>query len=129
MSSGDSDHSETGETPGGTDKPGDSTHAERQGSFGAAREPKTGDAAPVGIYATVAMVAGLLYIWLCFAGKRGMTEASKRECVSAIAGWSKKGGRCRRSVALAAIFFVLVYYHSIGKCAEAEFGSSMQAAK
>ena len=147
-----------GETPGGTDTPGDSQedegagtpgeedqtdgddgntgtasggsgHTGRPGDPGAAQEPKTGDGAPVGVYATVAMVSGLLYTQLYFAGKKGMTKARKSELVSAIAGWAKKGGKCRRYAALAAIFFILVYYHSIGKCTEAEFGENMQAVK
>ena len=75
------------------------------------------------------MVSGLLYTQLYFAGKKGMTKARKSELVSAIAGWAKKGGKCRRYAALAAIFFILVYYHSIGKCTEAEFGENMQAVK
>ena len=50
----------------------------------------------------------------------GMTEETKRELVSWLVGWAKQGGRIRKYLALAAVFVLLVYYHSIGKktCAE-----------
>lgn len=84
-------------------------------------EPKTGDNTPLELCATLAMIAGFAYLLLYFADKeRGMTEETKNELVSGLAGWAKQGGRIRRYLALAAIFVLLVYYHSIGKktCAE-----------
>ena len=84
-------------------------------------EPATGDAAPLEIYATLAMIAGFSYVLLYFTDrKRGMTEETKRELVSRLVGWAKQGGRIRKYLALAAVFVLLVYYHSIGKktCAE-----------
>ena len=35
--------------------------------------------------------------------------------VSCLVGWAKQGGKIRKYLALAAIFVLLVYYHSIGK--------------
>ena len=84
-------------------------------------EPKTGDAAPLELYATLAMIAGFAYLLLYFADrKRGMTEETKRELVSRLVGWARQGGRFRKCLALAAVFVLLVYYHSIGKktCAQ-----------
>ena len=84
-------------------------------------EPATGDAAPLEIYATLAMIAGFSYVLLYFTDrKRGMTEETKRELVSRLVGWAKQGGRIRKYLVLAAVFVLLVYYHSIGKktCAE-----------
>lgn len=79
-------------------------------------EPATGDAAPLEIYATLAMIAGFSYVLLYFTDrKRGMTEETKRELVSRLVGWAKQGGRIRKYLALAAVFVLLVYYHSIGK--------------
>ena len=79
-------------------------------------EPKTGDAAPTEIYATAAMIAGLTYLLLYFMEEsRGMTEREKEVFVAAFIRWAKKGGRFRRCCAIAAIFCLLVYYHSIGK--------------
>lgn len=77
-------------------------------------EPKTGDIPRLEIYATVAMISGMLYLYLGD-GKRGMAEEEKKEIVSRLIGWAKKGGCIRRWLALAAIFFLLLYYHSIGK--------------
>lgn len=79
------------------------------------KEPKTGDTSQVDIYATVAMIAGLLYLLLYFADKeRGITEEEKNELVSALIRWAKRGGCLRRYTAIAAIFCLLCYYHSIG---------------
>lgn len=79
-------------------------------------EPATGDAAPLEIYATLAMIAGFSYVLLYFTDrKRGMTEETKRELVSRLVGWAKQGGRIRKYLAFAAVFVLLVYYHSIGK--------------
>lgn len=81
------------------------------------REPKTQDCSPgVAVYATIAMISGLLYILLYFTTEQsGMTEADKNEAVGRLIAWAKKGGKLRRYLALAAILCVLVYYHSIGK--------------
>lgn len=79
-------------------------------------EPKTGDVSPVEIYATIAMVSGLTYLLLYFMDEeRGMTEREKDVFVAAFIRWAKKGGKFRKCCALAAIFCLLVYYHSIGK--------------
>ena len=79
-------------------------------------EPKTGDSAPLEIYATLAMIAGFAYLLLYFADrKRGMSEETKRELVSRLVGWAKRGGRIRKCLALAAIFVLLVYYHGTRK--------------
>lgn len=88
----------------GTDKKG--------GALGS--EPKTGDAPRIEIYATIAMISGLLYLYLG-GMERGMTEREKKELVSRLIGWAKRGGSFRRGAALVIIFFVLLYYHSIGK--------------
>ena len=79
-------------------------------------EPKTGDATPLELSATLAMIAGFGYLLLYFTDKeRGMTEERKKELVSCLVAWAKQGGRLRKYIALAAIFVLLVYYHSIGK--------------
>ena len=86
-------------------------------------EPATGDnSMRVEVYATIAMIAGLLYVLLYFiTGTNGMTEEEKNETVSRILSWAKKGGRCRKYAAIAAIFCVLFYYHSIGKRVNVEW--------
>ena len=79
-------------------------------------EPKTGENMAVEVYATVAMIAGLMYLLSYFDSEKcGMTEAEKRELLTRIIKWSRKGGWFRIGLALAAIFLLLVYYHSIGK--------------
>lgn len=84
-------------------------------------EPKTGGAVPVELYATLAMISGLTYLLLYFTDHSGgMTEETKKELVSRLIRWAKHGrtahGRMiRRYLALAAIFGLLVWYHSIGK--------------
>ncbi len=79
-------------------------------------EPKTQDDTPIELCATLAMISGLTYLLLYFTDRRhGMSEETKKELVSRMIGWAKRGGRIRRLVALAAIFVLLVYYHSIGK--------------
>ena len=79
------------------------------------KEPKTGDTSHVDIYATIAMIAGMLYLLFYFADREGgMTEEEKNERVSALIRWAKKGGWLRRYAAIAAIFCLLCYYHSIG---------------
>lgn len=79
-------------------------------------KPETGDAAPVELYATLAMIAGFSYLLLYFTNRRrGMTEETKQELVSRIVMWAKRGGKIRRMPALIAVFVLLAYYHSIGK--------------
>ena len=79
-------------------------------------EPKTGDVSAVELYATLSMIAGFTYLLAYFADRRhGMSEETKKELVSKLIAWAKKGKTMRRLLALAAIFMLLVYYHSIGK--------------
>lgn len=87
------------------------------------KEPNTGDFAPIECYATLSMIAGFAYLLLYFGdSKRGMSEETKKELVTGLIGWAKKGGKIRKLLAIAAIFLLLVYYHSIGKktCVEWE---------
>ncbi|MCM1101401.1 MAG: InlB B-repeat-containing protein [Clostridium sp.] len=98
----------------------DSDNSDSEDSVTPARtrdnEPKTGDNTSVEWYATLAMIAGLTYLLLYFSDRRrGMTEETKRELVSRLVAWARRGGRIRKYLALAAIFALLVYYHSIGK--------------
>ncbi len=81
------------------------------------KEPKTGDSLPnVAVYATLAMISGLLYVLLYFTTEQsGMTEEDKDEAVARLIAWAKEGGKLRRCVALVLVFCVLIYYHSIGK--------------
>lgn len=79
------------------------------------REPKTGTQEPVWLYATIGMIAGLSYIMLLFTEDHGMTEEAKKEYIARMVEWAKRGGVFRRMIALAGIFMLLVYYHSIGK--------------
>lgn len=89
----------------------------RESAMPTEKEPKTGNSFPhVEIYATTAMISGLLYVVLYFTPEQGgMTESVKKEIVARLVAWAKRGGKLRRYVALAVIFCVLVYYHSIGK--------------
>ena len=90
--------------------------ADAEGTGAEGREPKTGDATQVEIYATAAMIAGLAYLLLYFMEEgRGMTEREKEVFVAAFIRWAKKGGRFRKCCAIVAIFCLLAYYHSIGK--------------
>lgn len=80
------------------------------------KEPKTGDTTHAEVYATIAMIAGLTYLLLYFMEEgRGMSEREKDAFVAAFIRWAKKGGTFRRCCAMAAIFCLLTYYHSIGK--------------
>lgn len=98
---------------GSSEGASDTSAAERTAN---GKEPKTGDTDYVEIYATLAMIAGLTYLLLYFMEEgRGMTEREKEVFVAAFIRWAKKGGRFRRCCAVAAIFCLLVYYHSIGK--------------
>lgn len=88
------------------------TAADTQG-----KEPETGDSTYLEIYATLAMIAGLTYMLLYFIEEgRGMSEREKEVFVAAFIRWAKKGGTFRKCCALVAIFCILAYYHSVGKC-------------
>lgn len=79
-------------------------------------EPKTGDSSGIELYATLAMIAGLSYVLLYFADRRrGMSEEKKNELTARLVRFARGGGRFRRMLAVAAIFLLLLYYHSIGK--------------
>lgn len=79
-------------------------------------EPKTGDHMSLELSATLAMISGMAYLLLYFTDDRyGMKEETKRELVAKLIAWAKRGGRVRMLLALAVIFLLLVYYHSIGK--------------
>lgn len=85
--------------------------------------PETGDSAPIEFYATLSMIAGFTWLLLYFSDrKRGMTEETKKRLVSRIVAWAKRGSKIRKYPAIAVIFVLLVYYHSIGKktCGEWE---------
>ncbi len=85
-------------------------------------EPQTGDPMNVQVYATLAMVAGFLYLLLYFASDNpGITEKEKEELVSRMLGWAKRGGIVRKLSVFAALFFFLLYYHSIGKSENREW--------
>lgn len=94
----------SGQTAGGT------------GTTANGKEPKTGDASYLEVYATLAMIAGLTYLLLYIMEEsRGMTEREKEAFVAAFIRWGKKGGAFRKCCAMAAIFGLLLYYHAIGK--------------
>lgn len=83
---------------------------------GQAKEPKTGDASYIEVYATLAMIAGLTWLLLCFMEeRRGMSVREKEVFVAAFIRWAKKGGIFRKCCAFAAIFCILAYYHGIGR--------------
>ncbi len=85
-------------------------------------EPETGDTSHVEIYATIGMISGLFYLLLYFTDREsGMTEEQKKEIVGALVEWAKKGTCIRKYAALAIIFVILLYYHSIGKRTTAEW--------
>lgn len=85
-------------------------------------EPNTGERSFIEIYASIAMIAGLSYIRLYFEnGKKGMTEKEKKEMIAMLVGWAKKGKWLRKYAAMIAIFFLLAYYHSIGKNVDVEW--------
>ena len=80
------------------------------------KEPKTGDASYLQVYATLAMIAGLTYLLLyVLEESRGMSEREKEAFVAAFIRWGKKGGAFRKGCAVIAIFCLLAYYHIIGK--------------
>ncbi len=84
-------------------------------------EPKTGDSVSVKVYATLAMIAGLSYLLLYFAPDNGITEKEKEEMVSRLLRWAKGGGLARKILTFIALFFFLLYYHSIGKSVDMEW--------
>lgn len=85
--------------------------------------PDTGDHTHLALHATLTMVAGFSYLLLYFADRRkGMTEEKKKELVSRLIRWGRKGGKFRRLLAAAVIVLLLVYYHSIGKKTALEWG-------
>lgn len=96
---------------------------EKPGGFPrpAGPEPRTGESSHVKIYATFAMIAGFGYLLLYFAEENGITEKEKNEIIQRLVNWAKKGGRIRRTLALASIFLFLAYYHSIGKSVTVEW--------
>lgn len=106
---GSSAPAQTNSAASGADKAGGVSGSGQRGS-----EPKTGGTPRIEIYATIAMISGMLYLYFGVM-ERGMTEAEKKELVSRLIGWAKRGGSFRRGSALVIIFFVLFYYHSIGK--------------
>ena len=86
------------------------------GTAAGGKEPKTGDASHMEVYATLAMIAGLTYLLLYIMEEsRGMSEREKEAFVAAFIRWGKKGGAFRKCCAMAAIFGLLMYYHTIGK--------------
>lgn len=107
-------------TPFVTEMPGDSGRPGGSGGPGK-NEPRTGDSTQIKIYATAAMIAGFSYLLLYFEGEHGITESQKEEIVYHLVSWAKKGGAIRRMLGLAAIFFFLAYYHSIGKSVTVEW--------
>lgn len=107
-------------TPFVTEMPGDSGRPGGSGGPGK-NEPRTGDSTHIKVYATAAMIAGFSYLLLYFEGEHGITESQKEEIVYHLVSWAKKGGAIRRMLGLAAIFFFLAYYHSIGKSVTVEW--------
>lgn len=106
------------------DNNGSSNNANNNnGSAQKDKEPKTGhQAISLEIYATIAMIAGLSYLILYLNGdKNGMTEEEKNLLTGNIIRWAHKGSRFRILPALAAIFLLLFYYHSIGKAVTVEW--------
>ncbi len=113
-------------------KDNDKTNSEADGKYpvknssanggGRDNEPNTGADFHIEIYASLAMIAGLSYIRLYFEnGKKGMTEKEKEEIIARLVGWAKKGNQIRKYVAIAAVFCILAYYHSIGKSVAVEW--------
>lgn len=86
-------------------------------------EPKTSHTSHIELYATIALIEGLSYLMLMFTSERGMTEKKKKELISILIEWAKEGGALPRLLALAAIFVLLAYYHSIGKQVTEEWSS------
>lgn len=86
------------------------------------QEPGTGEDTHLELYTTLAMIAGTTYLLLYFTErKHGMTQERKQELVSGLISWAKQGGNLRKPLALTAIFFILLYYHSIGRQLDMEW--------
>lgn len=83
------------------------------------REPQTGEFTHVEIYATLSMIAGFTYLLLYFTENGTMTEEKKELLVSRLILWAQRGGKLRKITALAVIFLLLAYYHSIGRQSDA----------
>ncbi len=114
-SDGDGSGGSDGDGNGGSGGNGTGGSSNRTGQT-TGSEPRTGEGTSLYLYATLAMVAGFAYLLLYFTEHRGgMTEEKKEVLVSALVAWAKKGGKIRRLAAIAVIFFLLAYYHSIGK--------------
>ena len=81
--------------------------------------PETGDENQMKIYLAIAAAAGsgFLLLYLSDHGD-SMTEEAKKKRVEKWTQWAKKGGKTRRTIAIAMIFLVLLYYHAIGKESE-----------
>ena len=93
-----------GAAPEAGKTPGSSASANTSGAKDG--EPKTGDSTAIELYATVAMIAGLSYLLLYFGSdSRGMTEEEKKEIVSRLIRWSRRGGKIYRMLALEHIPF------------------------
>ena len=92
---------------------------------GTGTEPKTGDSTHVEVCATVSMIAGFSYLLLYFR-ERGMTEEKKEELVSRLVRWAKGKSGIRKMAALALIFLLLTYYHSIGKTIDGKWEGACQ---
>ena len=80
-------------------------------------EPKTGDSGiPI---ATLAMVAGMTYVYEIFRTKKGVhlgiTESQKNRAVDFLVKKARGKGRIACYAAIALIFLILAFYHSIGK--------------
>ncbi len=87
-------------------------------------EPKTGDASHLEVYASIAMIAGFVYLILYLMdGMKGMSEEEKNRRIAALLGWAKRGRAktLRRYIAITAVFFMLAYYHAFGKRAALEW--------
>lgn len=79
-------------------------------------DPKTGDDMQMKVYLAIAAAAGsgFLLLYLTDHGD-SMTEETKKKHVEKWTRWAQKGGRVRRTIAIAIIFLLLLYYHAIGK--------------
>lgn len=101
-----------GETFGSIDK-------EKRGQD---NEPKTGDSGiPI---ATLAMVAGMTYVYEIFRTKKGIhlgiTESQKNRAVDFLVKKAKGKGKIVCYAAIVLIFLILAFYHSVGKAVEVD---------
>lgn len=80
------------------------------------QSPKMGDFMRAHIYMISAIIAMFLFLFLYLAYEsRGMTESEKGELVSQLIRWGQEGNNFKKMLGLTAVFFLLLYYHSIGK--------------